>query len=142
MPTIFLGRGVPELLATMWLRYNGVGGVYTFFGYIVFGQPLIAIVNLFAILDIFAKYELSAIVDRFVSLRLDRFTNLDLFPVPNLFAIIDLFTVFDRFTMFDLFSIKDLFAIVGTVTIDSISKAQTLKNNPPAGLILGKLFEK
>ena len=48
MPTIFLGRGVTELLATMWLRYNGGRGVvYTLFGNIVFGQPLIAIFNLF-----------------------------------------------------------------------------------------------
>ena len=41
MATIFQGWGVPELLATIWLRYSRVGGSTIFFGYVVFGQPLI-----------------------------------------------------------------------------------------------------
>ena len=40
MATIFKGWGVRELLATMWLRYRGVGGSTQFSGYVVFGQPL------------------------------------------------------------------------------------------------------
>ena len=36
----FLGVGVSAFLASMWLRYFRGGGVYTFFGYVVFGQPL------------------------------------------------------------------------------------------------------
>ena len=40
MATIFQWWGVPELLATIWLRYSRVGGSTNFIGYVVFGQPL------------------------------------------------------------------------------------------------------
>ena len=35
----FLGLGVSELSAMMWLQYTVVGEVYVYFDYVVFGQP-------------------------------------------------------------------------------------------------------
>lgn len=43
MATFFKGWGVAELSATIWQRYSRVEGSTLFFGYIVFGQPLMVL---------------------------------------------------------------------------------------------------